>query len=146
MVGPVEKVRSTGCDRVIVTERGTFFGYQRLVNDFAGLGDLMELHTSPRVGVPGPPVCFDCTHSVQTPGSGATTGGRRDRVPLLARAAAAAGADALFFECHPAPDDAPSDASNMLRLADVPALLGTIARIREAIEPAASGAAPGAAR
>ncbi|MBL0927575.1 MAG: 3-deoxy-8-phosphooctulonate synthase [Phycisphaerales bacterium] len=129
MKGPVEKVRRAGCERVIVTERGTFFGYHRLVNDFVGLGDLMELDAS---GGP-PPVCFDCTHSAQLPGESATTGGRRERVPLLARAAVAAGVPAVFLECHPEPDRAWSDASTQLRLADAPALLAHLAAIRRAL-------------
>ncbi len=132
MGGPVEKVRSAGCAEVVVTERGTFFGYHRLVNDFVGLGDLLEMETLGIVEGPGPAVCFDCTHSVQMPGSGATTGGRRERIPLLALAAAAAGVDALFFECHPAPETAPSDASNMLELGTVRGLLERIARVRDA--------------
>lgn len=119
MLGPVAKVQGAGCSNIILTERGTFFGYHRLVNDFVGLGDLMELEA------PGgsPPVCFDCTHSTQLPGASETTGGRRDRVELLARAAAAAGVHAVFIECHPDPERAPSDASTMLPLSEVPPLL-----------------------
>ena len=88
MVGPVGKVATTGCREVMLTERGTFFGYHRLVNDFIGMGDMMEQEYP---GGVRPPVCFDCTHSAQLPGAGTTTGGRRDRVPLLARAAVAVG-------------------------------------------------------
>ncbi|HVZ94126.1 MAG TPA: 3-deoxy-8-phosphooctulonate synthase [Phycisphaerales bacterium] len=131
MIGPVRKVESTGCANVMLTERGTFFGYHRLVNDFIGLGDMMELKAG-ELGAP--PVCFDATHSAQLPGESTTTGGRRERVPLLARAAVAAGVQALFLECHPSPERAQSDASTMLPLDLVPALLRTvsaIARVRD---------------
>lgn len=127
MAGPVNKVMSAGCREVMVTERGTFFGYHRLVNDFIGVGDLLEAVFDAGVR---PAVCFDGTHSAQLPGAqGHSTGGRRDRVPLLAKAAAAAGVDALFLECHPAPDQALSDASTMLRLEEVPDLLRAVAQI-----------------
>ena len=102
MAGPVRKLAEAGCTNVMLTERGTFFGYNRLVNDFIGLGDLIEGEA---------PVCFDCTHSTQTPGTGEQTGGRPERAPLLARAATAAGVHALFIECHPEPKKAMSDAS-----------------------------------
>ena len=143
MVGPVNKVRSTGCRNVILTERGTFFGYHRLVNDFAGFGDLLEMAEEGLVESPGPAVCFDCTHSAQLPGAGATTGGRRERIPLLAKAATAAGADILFLECHPCPERGPSDAATMLPLSEVGALLETVARIREAVGGAHRGATAG---
>ncbi|MCC6660195.1 MAG: 3-deoxy-8-phosphooctulonate synthase [Phycisphaerales bacterium] len=126
MRGPVRKLAETGCTNVMLTERGTFFGYGRLVNDFTGLGDLMTL---------GPPVCFDCTHSTQTPGSGETTGGRPERSPLLARAAVAAGVHALFLECHPDPARGLSDAGTMLPLDSVPALLRDVSALRKAVPP-----------
>ncbi|MBY0113249.1 MAG: 3-deoxy-8-phosphooctulonate synthase [Phycisphaerales bacterium] len=130
MSGPVRKLTETSCHNVMLTERGTFFGYGRLVNDFLGLGDLMELKGK---GVEAPPpVCFDCTHSTQLPGAGEQTGGRPDRAPLLARAAVAAGVHAVFIECHPEPAKALSDASTMLPLAGVPALLKQLAAIRAA--------------
>ena len=126
MLGPLGKVRAAGCNQVIVTERGTFFGYHQLVNDFAGVGDLLELGAgTPR----GPAVCFDATHSAQRPGLTDVSGGRRERIPLLARAAAAAAVDAIFLETHPTPDSAPSDAATMLPLDQVPDLLRTIAAI-----------------
>lgn len=128
MNGAVRKLNEAGCDNVMLTERGTFFGYGRLVNDFLGLGDLLEL---PAAGG-SPPVCFDCTHSTQLPGTGETTGGRPDRAGLLARAAAAAGVHALFIECHPDPSKGMSDASTMLRLDTMQDLLTRIARIRSA--------------
>ncbi len=128
MAGPVKKLAEAGCSNVLLTERGTTFGYGRLVNDFLGLGDLMDLK------VPGgsPPVCFDVTHSTQLPGAGETTGGRPDRAPLLAHAATAAGVHALFIECHPEPSTAMSDASTALRLADMPGLLAQIAALATA--------------
>jgi 2-dehydro-3-deoxyphosphooctonate aldolase (KDO 8-P synthase) len=129
MKGPLKKLAEAGCSNVMVTERGTFFGYGRLVNDFLGLGDLMELPTE---GGPAP-VCFDCTHSTQLPGAGETTGGRPERAPLLAKAATAAGVHALFIECHPDPKTATSDASTMLPLSEIPTLLKQIAAIRRAL-------------
>lgn len=128
MAGAVRKLEEAGCSNLMLTERGTFFGYGRLVNDFVGLGDLLELKTP---GGP-PPVCFDCTHSTQLPGAGEQTGGRPERAPLLARAAVAAGVHALFIECHPDPAAAVSDASTMLRLDDMPRLLAQAAAHRRA--------------
>lgn len=140
MIGPVNKLAQAGCTNVMLTERGTFFGYGRLVNDFIGIGDMMELPCAVPSGTAAdgaagaPPVCFDCTHSAQLPGAGAgVTAGRRERVPMLAKAAVAAGVHAVFLECHPDPDKAMSDAATMLALRDVPGLLGTLARIREAV-------------
>jgi 2-dehydro-3-deoxyphosphooctonate aldolase (KDO 8-P synthase) len=124
----VQKLKEGGASQVMLTERGTFFGYHRLVNDFIGIGDLMDL---------GCPVCFDATHSTQLPGGDKTaTAGRPDRGPLLARAAVAAGVDALFLECHPSPTQALSDASTMQPLDSVPELLRTLVRVREAIAQA----------
>lgn len=129
MAGPVRKVMEGGCDQIILTERGTFFGYHRLVNDFVGMGELMELDCP---GGP-PPLCYDCTHSTQRPGLGETTGGARQYSPMLARAAVAAGVHALFVECHPDPDNAISDAGSQIPLNEMPALLEQVARIREAL-------------
>lgn len=130
MVGPLRKLVESGCTNVMVTERGTTFGYHRLINDFLGLGDLMELDVP---GMEGPPpVCFDCTHSTQQPGTGEQTGGRADRVPLLARAATAAGVHALFIECHPDPKSAPSDGSTMLPLDALDDVLRTVSLLRGA--------------
>ncbi|BAM03771.1 3-deoxy-8-phosphooctulonate synthase [Phycisphaera mikurensis] len=124
----VEKVTRCRPDapRVMVTDRGTFFGYHRLVNDFAGVGDLIDL---------GVPVCFDATHSVQQPGAaagGTATGGRRERAPLLARCAVAAGVHALFLETHPDPDAAASDAAVMLPLEKTLELLPALQRLHDA--------------
>lgn len=124
MRGVLGKLREGGCRHVMLTERGTFFGYHRLVNDFIGLGDLREL---------GAPVCFDVSHSTQLPGAtGTATGGRPERGPLLARAAIAAGIDALFLECHPDPPRSLSDPATALPLESVPALLRTLVAIRRA--------------
>jgi 2-dehydro-3-deoxyphosphooctonate aldolase (KDO 8-P synthase) len=119
MRGAVEKVRSASPDsprsdqsshEVAVTERGTFFGYGDLVVD---MRDFVRMRAAC-----GAPVIFDATHSVQQPGKGAagSSGGAREFIPPLARAAVAAGADGLFMETHPDPDRAPSDGPNMLRL------------------------------
>lgn len=126
----VDKLREGGCRDMMLTERGTFFGYHRLVNDFIGIGDMMDL---------GHPVCFDVTHSTQLPGAAASsTAGRPDRAELLARAAVAAGVDAVFIECHPEPAKSSSDASTMQPLDRMPGLLAQLAGIREAsrsVEP-----------
>lgn len=130
MRGPVRKLAEANCHDILLTERGTFFGYNRLVNDFLGMGEMISLD------VPGgpPPVCFDCTHSTQTPGTGDVTGGRRDMAPMLARAATAAGVHALFIECHPDPERAQSDAATQLRLDDMPRLLESVSAIRDALQ------------
>jgi len=104
-----EKIRSTGNDRVLVTERGASFGYNMLVSDFRSL-PIMARET-------GCPVIFDATHSVQQPGGqGTTSGGQREFVPSLARAAVAVGCAGIFAETHPDPDTAPSDGPNMIPL------------------------------
>lgn len=115
MATALEKVRSTGNSRVMLTERGTFFGYNRLVNDFTALAVMKSL---------GVPVVFDITHSTQQPaGLGSQSGGNPQYSPLLARAAVAAGVDGLFLECHPDPRNAKSDAATMLDLSQVEPLL-----------------------
>ncbi|MBX3365595.1 MAG: 3-deoxy-8-phosphooctulonate synthase [Phycisphaeraceae bacterium] len=134
MSGPVRKLDEAGCRNVLITERGTFFGYHRLVNDFVGVGELMSL----AVPQGAPPVCFDCTHSTQLPGLGEQTGGQPAFSPLLARAAVAAGVHAVFLECHPDPRRALSDASTQLRLDDIEPLLASLAAIHQAIAPWAS--------
>ena len=104
----VDKIRACKNDKVILTERGTFFGYNRLVNDMTGIPVMQQF---------GCPVVFDATHSTQQPGGlGAASGGRREMAPLLARAAVAAGANGLFLEVHPEPEKALSDAASMLPL------------------------------
>ena len=117
----VEKIRSTGNEAVLLTERGVSFGYNNLVADMRSLVVLRAF---------GVPVVFDATHSVQLPGgAGAASSGQREFVPYLARAAVATGCDALFMEIHPDPDHAPSDGPNMLRLDDLPALLAQVTQI-----------------
>ncbi len=104
----VDKIRACKNEKVILTERGTFFGYNRLVNDMTGIAVMQQF---------GCPVVFDATHSTQQPGGlGAASGGRRELAPLLARAAVAAGANGLFLEVHPEPEKALSDAASMLPL------------------------------
>ncbi|MDD4889593.1 MAG: 3-deoxy-8-phosphooctulonate synthase [Phycisphaerae bacterium] len=120
----VEKVRSRGSAQVMLTERGTFFGYNRLVTDFRAIGQMQSL---------GCPVIFDATHSAQEPGGGGTvTGGDRSAGPVLARCAMAAGADGLFIETHPDIANAKSDQAVQLPLADLPALLDVCLAIRAA--------------
>ncbi len=124
----VAKLIESSCEDIILTERGTFFGYNRLVNDFIGLGDMMEI---------GPPVCFDVTHSTQLPGGGKNnTAGRPERAMLLAKAATAAGVAALFIECHPNPSSAASDASTMQPLSNMADIISTCAVIRQSIQNA----------
>jgi 2-dehydro-3-deoxyphosphooctonate aldolase (KDO 8-P synthase) len=118
MQNVVDKLRSAGNAQILVCERGTSFGYNRLVNDMRALPVLRET---------GCPVVFDATHSVQEPGGeGTRSGGRREFVPVLARAACAVGVAAVFMETHPDPDRAPSDGPNMVPMAGLPALLGTL--------------------
>lgn len=127
MANVVTKVVSTGAGGILLTERGTTFGYGRLVNDFRAI---------PQMQATGAPVVFDATHSVQLPGAGAggtATSGEREMIPPLAKAAVAAGCDALFLEVHPRPEKALSDGPNALRLDDLEGLLRTCLRIREAI-------------
>jgi len=122
----VEKVQLAGAESVWVTERGTFFGYGDLVVDMRSLRQLAEI---------GVPVVFDATHSVQRPGVGSgETGGRREYIPDLVRAAVAVGVDALFVETHPAPERARSDAGSQLPLGELPELLESALAIRAAAE------------
>lgn len=122
----VAKLESSGCKNVLLCERGTFFGYGRLVNDMRAIPQMQSL---------GVPVVFDATHSVQEPGGlGSATGGNRAMVEPLARAATAIGIDGLFFETHPEPDKSPSDGPNMIPLDQFGALLERILRIRETVE------------
>jgi len=137
MANAIKKLREAGCEQIMLTERGTFFGYGRLVNDFVGIGDMMELE-SVKGARDCVPVCFDCTHSTQQPGQaegGTITGGRRERTPLLARAAVAVGVHALFLEAHPSPPSAMSDAATQLYIETVPELLRQVAAIHGAVKP-----------
>jgi 2-dehydro-3-deoxyphosphooctonate aldolase (KDO 8-P synthase) len=120
MVHVVKKCAAFGDPPVLLTERGTMFGYGRLINDMRAIPVMQSF---------GVPVVFDATHSVQMPG-GATTGGNRKLVPVLARAAVACGCDGVFLETHPNPDSALSDGPNQLALKDVPTLLDQLVRLR----------------
>ena len=114
------KLASTGNQRILLTERGASFGYNTLVSDFRAL---------PIMAQTGYPVVFDATHSVQQPGGqGDASGGQREFVPALARAALAVGCAGLFIECHDDPDHAPSDGPNMIALRDMPGLLAQLQR------------------
>ena len=121
----VAKMDEAGNPNLLLTERGTTFGYGNLVNDMRAIPWMQDL---------GRPVIFDATHSVQTPGSqGTSTGGDRRMVPYLARAAVAAGCDGVFVETHPDPDAAPSDGPNMIPLSQFPDLIAQCQRIRAAL-------------
>ncbi len=125
MANVVEKIQSTGNRQVLLTERGTCFGYHNLVVDMRGLVVLRRL---------GAPVVFDATHSVQLPGgAGTASSGEREFVAPLARAAAAVGVDALFLEVHEDPDRAPSDGANMVPLEALPGLLAGVTTISRAL-------------
>ncbi len=121
----VGKLKSAGCCDVLLCERGTFFGYGRLVNDMRAIPQMQAL---------GVPVVFDATHSVQEPGGlGNATGGNRAMVEPLARAAIALGADGLFCETHPDPDRSPSDGPNMVPLDEFAPMLRRLIEIRAVI-------------
>lgn len=114
----VTKIESTGNRRILLTERGTTFGYNTLVTDMRSL---------PQMAQTGYPVVMDATHSVQQPGGrGGSSGGQREFAPVMARAAAAIGVGAIFMETHQDPDNAPCDGPNMIRLDDMPALIETL--------------------
>ncbi|HBK67980.1 MAG TPA: 3-deoxy-8-phosphooctulonate synthase [Firmicutes bacterium] len=126
MKNVVDKVSQSGNNKILVTERGTSFGYNNLVVDMTGLVELRKL---------GYPVVFDGTHSVQKPGGqGSSTGGNREYVKDLSRAAASIGIDALFLETHPHPDQALSDGPNMVKLDELPELLKQVKYIDEYIK------------
>jgi 2-dehydro-3-deoxyphosphooctonate aldolase (KDO 8-P synthase) len=122
----IGKLDADGCRNVLLTERGTFFGYGRLVNDMQALGQMKSL---------GVPVVFDATHSVQQPGGlDGKTGGNRNMIEPLARAATAIGVDGLFFETHPTPESALSDGPNMVPLEEFGPLLERLLAIRRTIQ------------
>lgn len=138
MEGPVYKLAQAGCTNVILTERGTFFGYGRLVTDLLGVAEMMSLKVKDASGAAAqsPPVCFDCTHSCQRPGkgeSGKETGGDWRGAPLLARAAVAIGCHALFLETHPEPMKAMSDRATQIPLAEVGGVLDGAAAVARAL-------------
>jgi 2-dehydro-3-deoxyphosphooctonate aldolase (KDO 8-P synthase) len=121
----VHKLEEAGCHDILLSERGTFFGYGKLVNDMRSIPQMQSL---------GVPVIFDATHSVQEPGGmGSTTGGNRAMVEPLARAAMALGAEGLFCETHPDPEQSPSDGPNMVPLAEMEGLLQRLLTIRTTV-------------
>ena len=121
----VGKLESSDCQNIMVTERGSFFGYGRLVNDMSSIPEMAKI---------GVPVVFDATHSVQQPSAaGGKTGGNREMVEPLARAAVAMGCDAVFIETHPEPDRSPSDGPNMLPLERMDPLLVKLKQIHELV-------------
>ena len=121
----IKKIEASGNNHIMLCERGTSFGYNSLVVDMTGIIEMRKL---------GYPVVFDATHSVQKPGGkGSSTGGNREYVEPLAKAAIAAGADALFFEVHPDPDKALSDGPNMIRLDEFEDLLCRVVKVYKAV-------------
>jgi 2-dehydro-3-deoxyphosphooctonate aldolase (KDO 8-P synthase) len=128
MKNVVAKMAEVGNKQLLLTERGTTFGYGQLVNDMRAIPWMQDL---------GRPVIFDATHSVQKPGGGGDrSGGERRMAPYLARAAVAAGCDGVFLETHPRPDEALSDGPNMLALDDLPDLIRCCLRIHAALHAA----------
>jgi 2-dehydro-3-deoxyphosphooctonate aldolase (KDO 8-P synthase) len=123
----VEKLRSAGSEAIVLTERGTSFGYNNLVVDIRSLPVMRSF---------GYPVLFDITHSLQLPGgAGDASSGQSDFIPYLARAAVAAGVDGLFMEVHPDPANAPSDGPAMLRLDALPGLLDQLLAVQQVVAP-----------
>ncbi len=126
MKNVVEKLREAGGKQAMLTERGSSFGYNTLIVDYTSLPTMRSY---------GVPVCFDATHSLQLPGgAGSSSGGRREFVPHVVRAAAAVGMDALFMEIHPNPSKGLSDASTMYQLDQMPKLLKQVLAIRNALK------------
>jgi 2-dehydro-3-deoxyphosphooctonate aldolase (KDO 8-P synthase) len=121
MKNVLTKLKESNCERILFTERGSTFGYNNLVVDMRSLVIMKEM---------GVPVVFDATHSVQIPGGqGTSTGGKREYVPYLSRAAAAIGIDSIFMEVHPNPDEALSDGPNMIKLSELEEVLKPIQEI-----------------
>ena len=125
MINVANKVKDSGNNKIMLCERGTSFGYNTLVVDMTSIAEMKKI---------GYPVVMDATHSVQKPGgNGNSTGGNRNNVEPLAKAAIAAGADALFFEVHPDPDNAMSDGPNMVKLDDFEEMLHRIIKVYNAV-------------
>jgi 2-dehydro-3-deoxyphosphooctonate aldolase (KDO 8-P synthase) len=121
----LKKVTSQGNEKVMLTERGTTFGYQDLIVDYRGIPIMKQF---------GKPVIMDCTHALQQPNQpSGVTGGKPELIETIAKCAIAAGADGLFIETHPDPSNALSDGANMLPLHEIKALLEKLIRIRQAI-------------
>ena len=126
MKNVVDKCQSIGNPHVILTDRGTTFGYNNLVSDMRGIQIMQQL---------GVPVCFDATHSVQLPGGrGDTSGGQREFIPLLAKAAIASGANCLFMEAHEDPKNAKSDSASVMDFKELPKLLSVLRQIYEIVQ------------
>lgn len=125
MKNVLQKIEKTGNKNILLCERGTAFGYNTLVVDMTGINEMKKY---------GYPVVMDATHSVQKPGGdGTSTGGNRDYIEPLAKAAIAAGADALFFEVHPEPERALSDGPNMVRLHEIEGILKRVIKVYDAV-------------
>ena len=125
MKNVIKKIESTGNTNIMLCERGTTFGYNTLVVDMTGIIEMKKM---------GYPVVMDATHSVQKPGGqGNSTGGNREFVEPLAKAAVAVGADALFFEVHPDPDKAMSDGPNMVKLDEFEGILNRVLKVYDAV-------------
>ncbi len=125
MKNVVEKLESKGKKDILLTDRGTCFGYNNLVSDFRSIPIMQDL---------GYPACFDATHSVQLPGGlGHASGGQREFIPVLAKAAVAVGANALFMEAHPEPARAKSDAASVLDFKELPSLLHLVKKLHEVV-------------
>jgi len=121
----IDKISSTGNKNLLLTERGTSFGYHNLV---------VDMRSIPEMATFGYPIVFDATHSVQTPGgAGSCSGGDRTLAPILAQAAVAAGADGILVEVYPEPDNALCDGPNSIRLSDLPAILDRLLAVYRAI-------------
>lgn len=125
MKNVVDKIQATGNQKIILTDRGTTFGYNNLVSDMRAIPIMQQF---------GVPVCYDATHSVQLPGGlGNSSGGQREFIPILAKAALAAGANCLFMEAHPDPSNAKSDAASVLPFDALPQLLSKLKQLYEVI-------------
>ena len=121
MKNVVDKIKSEGNEKILLVERGATFGYNNLVCDMRSIPMMQSL---------GVPVCFDATHAVQLPGGrGDSSGGERQYIPVLAKAAISAGANALFIEAHDRPEQAKSDAASVLDFKDLPKLLDSVERL-----------------
>lgn len=126
MKNVVEKCRAAGNDKVILTDRGVTFGYNNLVSDMRAIPIMQGF---------GVPVCFDATHSVQLPGGqGDSSGGQREFIPILAKAAIAVGANCLFMEAHPDPKQAKSDAASVLDFTELPRLLSILEKLYAVVQ------------
>jgi 2-dehydro-3-deoxyphosphooctonate aldolase (KDO 8-P synthase) len=126
MKNVIDKILFAGNEQILLTDRGTSFGYNNLVSDMRSIPIMQKL---------GFPVCFDATHSVQLPGgNGTSSGGQREFIPILAKAAIASGCNCLFMETHPNPSEAKSDKDSVLALQDFPPLMQVLLQLYEIIQ------------